>query len=110
MSGIPIISPEQRKEEPPALKPLPKVSASTLKRLCRNVIIHGFCKYEDKGCEFNHETDKTFVLPQQQQQQQQQQDNARMNASTVSADAPVFVPKSSSSVHQDKVSPRPIFP
>lgn len=25
------------------------------KRLCRNVIIHGFCKFEDKGCEFNHE-------------------------------------------------------
>lgn len=25
------------------------------KRLCRNVIIHGFCKFEGKGCEFNHE-------------------------------------------------------
>lgn len=28
------------------------------KRLCRNVIIHGFCKFEDKGCEFNHENVK----------------------------------------------------
>lgn len=31
-------------------------SSSTTKRLCRNVIIHGFCKFQDKGCEFNHET------------------------------------------------------
>ncbi|KAI8983559.1 hypothetical protein BDB01DRAFT_791254 [Pilobolus umbonatus] len=28
------------------------------KRLCRNVIIHGYCKYEGKGCEFNHDNNK----------------------------------------------------
>ncbi|KAI8984039.1 kinase-like domain-containing protein [Mycotypha africana] len=26
------------------------------KRLCRNVIIHGYCKFEGKGCEFNHDS------------------------------------------------------
>ncbi|KAI9360055.1 hypothetical protein DFJ73DRAFT_96097 [Zopfochytrium polystomum] len=24
-------------------------------RTCRNVIIHGFCKFENQGCEFNHD-------------------------------------------------------
>ena len=32
--------------------PPPPPSAS--QRLCRNVIIYGFCKFEDKGCVFQH--------------------------------------------------------
>ncbi|KAF9578323.1 PAB-dependent poly(A)-specific ribonuclease subunit 3 [Lunasporangiospora selenospora] len=24
-------------------------------RTCRNIVIHGFCKFENKGCEFNHD-------------------------------------------------------
>ncbi|KAI8068780.1 hypothetical protein BDF21DRAFT_107062 [Thamnidium elegans] len=40
-------------------KPI-KIGASNGKRLCRNVIIHGFCKFQDKGCEFNHENEKSF--------------------------------------------------
>ncbi|KAL9556605.1 hypothetical protein PS6_002260 [Mucor atramentarius] len=51
-----------------ATKPAPKTSSSSSsssKRTCRNVIIHGFCKFQDKGCEFNHDTEKTIVLPQQ---------------------------------------------
>ncbi|KAF9287131.1 hypothetical protein BKA57DRAFT_463021 [Linnemannia elongata] len=27
-------------------------------RTCRNIVIHGFCKYEGKGCEFNHDVGK----------------------------------------------------
>lgn len=32
------------------------------KPLCRNVIIHGFCKYEGKGCEFNHDPVKLLFF------------------------------------------------
>ncbi|KAG0212722.1 PAB-dependent poly(A)-specific ribonuclease subunit 3 [Mortierella sp. GBA30] len=27
-------------------------------RTCRNIVIHGFCKFEGKGCEFNHDVGK----------------------------------------------------
>jgi PAB-dependent poly(A)-specific ribonuclease subunit 3 len=27
--------------------------------LCRNVLIYGHCRYEDQGCTFNHEPNKT---------------------------------------------------
>lgn len=29
-------------------------SASTTP--CRNIVIHGYCKYMDKGCAFNHDS------------------------------------------------------
>ncbi|KAI9351675.1 kinase-like domain-containing protein [Pilaira anomala] len=78
------------------IKPL-KIGALNGKRLCRNVIIHGFCKFEDKGCEFNHENGKTFVLPQTR--------NTTVSAGSIHA--PVFVPKSTS--QQDRISVRPII-
>ncbi|KAF9429611.1 PAB-dependent poly(A)-specific ribonuclease subunit 3 [Podila epigama] len=31
---------------------------SNKSRTCRNIVIHGFCKYEGKGCEFNHDVNK----------------------------------------------------
>jgi len=35
---------------------LPRTPKSSNKnRTCRNVIIHGYCKYEHSGCEFNHD-------------------------------------------------------
>ncbi|KAI9203946.1 uncharacterized protein BJ171DRAFT_507112 [Polychytrium aggregatum] len=37
-----------------ALVPKTPPRAANKNRLCRNIIIHGFCKYENKGCEFNH--------------------------------------------------------
>ncbi|KAG1445898.1 hypothetical protein G6F56_009752 [Rhizopus delemar] len=54
-SVIPIVAPT---EEPPKMtsKILFKGSLGNDKRLCRNVIIHGYCKYEGKGCEFSHST------------------------------------------------------
>ncbi|KAI9492444.1 hypothetical protein BDB00DRAFT_828120 [Zychaea mexicana] len=58
-SAIPIVAPtEGSNASTPEAKPSPNkpVSKGSAKRLCRNVIIHGFCKYEGKGCEFNHES------------------------------------------------------
>ncbi|KAG4304319.1 hypothetical protein PORY_002294 [Pneumocystis oryctolagi] len=31
-------------------------SHSASQTLCRNILIHGYCKFADKGCIFNHET------------------------------------------------------
>jgi PAB-dependent poly(A)-specific ribonuclease subunit 3 len=31
--------------------------------LCRNVLIYGHCRYEDQGCAFNHDPNKTVSLP-----------------------------------------------
>ncbi|KAI9317774.1 hypothetical protein BX666DRAFT_1940653 [Dichotomocladium elegans] len=86
----------------PVFKPASKGNANA-KRLCRNVIIHGFCKFEGKGCEFNHETSKS--TPQESHENGKtklriQSPAVRSNlgmVSSVSADsvnAPVFVPKS----------------
>ncbi|CAO3699148.1 unnamed protein product [Rhizopus microsporus] len=72
------------------------VSSTSTKRLCRNVIIHGYCKFENKGCEFNHDTNKSIVLPQQQ--------NATSPENRYIAEhvhAPVFIPSSLSSATQD---------
>ncbi|OBZ82346.1 PAB-dependent poly(A)-specific ribonuclease subunit pan3 [Choanephora cucurbitarum] len=49
------------------------------KRLCRNVIIHGFCKFQDKGCEFKHDSMTQTTT-----------------TDSVSVGAPIFVPRSSS--------------
>jgi PAB-dependent poly(A)-specific ribonuclease subunit 3 len=27
--------------------------------LCRNILIYGNCRYEDQGCTFNHDQNKT---------------------------------------------------
>jgi len=31
--------------------------------LCRNVLIYGHCRYEDQGCAFNHDPNKTISPP-----------------------------------------------
>ncbi|ORX51326.1 hypothetical protein DM01DRAFT_1347129 [Hesseltinella vesiculosa] len=63
LSAIPIVAPpsEDIASAPTSptkvnSKPPSKVTPASAKRLCRNVIIHGFCKYEGKGCEFNHDS------------------------------------------------------
>ncbi|KAI8086057.1 uncharacterized protein BX664DRAFT_334810 [Halteromyces radiatus] len=118
MSAIPIVAPSDdppsstptspstttTKNVPP--KPASKSSSANAKRLCRNVIIHGFCKFEDKGCEFNHDTNNNKSVAQPSPESKTSVrlvSPARANTlptsivSSVSADsvnAPVFVPKS----------------
>jgi len=41
-------------------------------RFCRNLALHGFCKYEGMGCEFVHDRSQAPAGQFQQQQQQQQ--------------------------------------
>ncbi|KAG5519800.1 hypothetical protein PMAC_000073 [Pneumocystis sp. 'macacae'] len=43
------------------LKPkLKDVNHYASQTLCRNILIHGYCKFADKGCIFNHENYRTF--------------------------------------------------
>ncbi|CAG8954277.1 hypothetical protein HYFRA_00005898 [Hymenoscyphus fraxineus] len=49
-------SPELRK---PAGSPRPKGRENAKDTLCRNVLIYGHCRYEDQGCAFNHDPNKT---------------------------------------------------
>lgn len=53
-AAIPIVAPTTE-EKPPSKGATPVKNNSSSKRTCRNIIIHGYCKYEGKGCEFNHD-------------------------------------------------------
>ncbi|KAI8073106.1 hypothetical protein BC940DRAFT_364207 [Gongronella butleri] len=114
LSAIPIVAPPAA--DSPAstptsptktTKPIVKQpSTTTPKRLCRNVIIHGFCKYEGKGCEFNHDANKpTAIEPKATTSIRIATPPTRANtfpnsaSSSVTAEsvnAPVFIPKSMS--------------
>ncbi|CDH57809.1 predicted protein [Lichtheimia corymbifera JMRC:FSU:9682] len=105
-SAIPIVAPSDATvnssttstiNKPPS-KPVSKGNTNA-KRLCRNVIIHGFCKFEGKGCEFNHEANK----PSPPQEKAEINGKVRLprtgsgvfsSMSAESINAPVFVPKS----------------
>ncbi|TVY39626.1 PAN2-PAN3 deadenylation complex subunit [Lachnellula subtilissima] len=50
-------SPELRK---PASSPRPKGRENAKDTLCRNVLIYGHCRYEDQGCAFNHDPNKSI--------------------------------------------------
>ncbi|KAF4634548.1 hypothetical protein G7Y89_g3563 [Cudoniella acicularis] len=50
-------SPELRK---PASSPRPKGRENAKETLCRNVLIYGHCRYEDQGCAFNHDPNKSL--------------------------------------------------
>ncbi|KAK9701551.1 PAB-dependent poly(A)-specific ribonuclease subunit 3 [Basidiobolus ranarum] len=62
-SAIPIVAPTEETQEQKDLKTKAPSSAPTTPnaktRTCRNVIIHGYCKYDGKGCEFNHDLNPT---------------------------------------------------
>ncbi|KAF1800086.1 hypothetical protein V8B55DRAFT_1544195 [Mucor lusitanicus] len=102
-SVIPIVDPTaegeaSEKTTKVVLKPPLKGSING-KRLCRNVIIHGYCKYEGKGCEFNHDTNKP-TSPQTSPENKSKNRNLAtlpfQAVSSVSADsvnAPEFVPR-----------------
>ncbi|TAQ85954.1 hypothetical protein B7494_g5721 [Chlorociboria aeruginascens] len=44
----------------PAASPRPKGRENSKDTLCRNVLIYGHCRYEDQGCAFNHDPNKTL--------------------------------------------------
>ncbi|KAI9279488.1 kinase-like domain-containing protein [Umbelopsis sp. AD052] len=102
-SAIPIVAPPTDIATGPATPKSPTLKNSVAtkpstsgKRLCRNIIIHGYCKFEGKGCEFNHDVNKP-VAPKSPEAKPKLRVNSPAfkpsTPSSVSADAPVFVPK-----------------
>ncbi|ORX99458.1 hypothetical protein K493DRAFT_110095 [Basidiobolus meristosporus CBS 931.73] len=58
-SAIPIVAPPVQNQGPKETNIKDQNSGQTTPssqtRTCRNVIIHGYCKYEGKGCDFKHD-------------------------------------------------------
>lgn len=58
-SELPAVSkPNLDEEQPSGISPRPKARENAKETLCRNVVIYGKCRFEDKGCAFNHDTTK----------------------------------------------------
>ncbi|KAF8939857.1 PAB-dependent poly(A)-specific ribonuclease subunit 3 [Dissophora ornata] len=92
----------------PAAKPV-TLTNSNKTRTCRNIVIHGFCKYEGKGCEFNHDVGKPAAsTPSPEISKAKLHVNSpifkpsNLSSGSVKADsinAPEFVPKSTQDVN-----------
>ncbi|GJJ68070.1 PAB-dependent poly(A)-specific ribonuclease subunit 3 [Entomortierella parvispora] len=98
-------SPAASKASQPA-KPV-SLTNSNKNRTCRNIVIHGFCKYEGKGCEFNHDVNKPAAVASPEISKAKLHVNspifkpANISSGSVKAEsinAPEFVPKSSQGI------------
>ncbi|KAK0110148.1 PAB-dependent poly(A)-specific ribonuclease subunit 3 [Cadophora gregata] len=76
MSSARFNPPELRK---PAGSPRPKGRENSKDTLCRNVTIYGHCRWEDSGCVFSHDPNKTL--------------NAQVDSKkSLNVDSPAFTP------------------
>ncbi|KAF0440403.1 pab-dependent polya-specific ribonuclease subunit pan3 [Gigaspora margarita] len=99
-AAIPIVAPTSEKEIP---KNVPsKYSTQDSKaRTCRNLIIHGYCKYEGKGCKFNHDLNKSTSPP----------NSPETAKSKLSVNSPVFKPSTIlSTISPEVVNAPPFIP
>ncbi|CAG8622898.1 323_t:CDS:2, partial [Scutellospora calospora] len=99
-AAIPIVAPTSEKEIP---KNVPsKYSTQDSKaRTCRNLIIHGYCKYEGKGCKFNHDINKSTSPP----------NSPETAKSKLSVNSPVFKPSTIlSTISPEVVNAPPFIP
>ncbi|KAG0245012.1 PAB-dependent poly(A)-specific ribonuclease subunit 3 [Mortierella sp. GBA43] len=67
----------------PSSRPV-SLTNSNKNRTCRNVVIHGFCKYEGKGCEFNHDGGKPSASV----------SSPEISKAKLHANSPIFKPSS----------------
>ncbi|KAI8814008.1 hypothetical protein BJ742DRAFT_849292 [Cladochytrium replicatum] len=63
----------------------PRSGNAAKNRTCRNIIIHGYCKFEGKGCEYNHDAGKLGGIAQQSA-------SPELGKSKLRVDSPVFLP------------------
>ncbi|KZT23030.1 hypothetical protein NEOLEDRAFT_1137148 [Neolentinus lepideus HHB14362 ss-1] len=85
-AAVKIVAPEHR----PATPKSPSSRKDSTQRQCRNILIYGSCKFQDKGCIYYHPPTQDVSPP---------QDRPDSPASAAfSANAPVFIPKSTLSV------------
>ncbi|KAG5646197.1 hypothetical protein DXG03_004251 [Asterophora parasitica] len=84
-TAIRIVDPSTQDE----LKSPPKKD-STQRKQCRNVLIHGFCKFQDKGCVYSHPSaEPQSPVPQSPSLQESRSTTLKPQA----VNAPIFVPK-----------------
>ncbi|KAG8215306.1 hypothetical protein J3R82DRAFT_8895 [Butyriboletus roseoflavus] len=83
-SAVRIVNPAEQSDDP---KPLPKRESP--QRQCRNVLIYGSCRFQDKGCIYYHPPPDSPTNP-------AHPDSPALATLTAQAvNAPVFVPKTS---------------
>ncbi|CAL1698104.1 unnamed protein product [Somion occarium] len=51
-SAVRIVAPSGKEQEPVGTKPSPRKDST--QRQCRNILIYGSCKFQDKGCIYSH--------------------------------------------------------
>lgn len=61
-----------------------------MQRQCRNIVIYGHCKYQDKGCQYFHPPPDAPASP---------PPTAALSAHAINA--PIFVPKAAAVPHDD---------
>ncbi|TFK97556.1 hypothetical protein BDV98DRAFT_258994 [Pterulicium gracile] len=87
-SAIKIINPNTQGEVP-----RPQSRKDSVKRKCKNMMLHGSCKMQDNGCPFEHDTDDDGTS--QADAQPPTSPPTSPSLSSAAAHAPVFVPKTS---------------
>ncbi|RPB23213.1 hypothetical protein L211DRAFT_787352 [Terfezia boudieri ATCC MYA-4762] len=73
--------------------PRPKLKTD-IQTGCRNIVIYGYCRYQDKGCTFNHDTDS----------RKQQQTTSASERRKLNVDSPTFTPASTKSTLTSKTA------
>ncbi|KAF7759852.1 hypothetical protein Agabi119p4_11547 [Agaricus bisporus var. burnettii] len=68
----------------------PEPRRDTVQRQCRNIVIYGHCKYQDKGCQYFHPPPDAPASP---------PPTAALSAHAINA--PIFVPKAAAVTHDD---------
>lgn len=94
-SAVKIVSPSKSDDSKPVSKPSPSKKDQP-QRQCRNILIYGSCKFQDKGCIYYHPPQdpvEPLVPPQSPPTTE-----ATPSLPAQSVNAPVFVPKSSTPV------------
>ncbi|KAK1225999.1 PAB-dependent poly(A)-specific ribonuclease subunit 3 [Marasmius sp. AFHP31] len=100
-AAVKIVKPNTPDESTPAQLPSRKDSVPRQTQ-CRNILIYGFCKFEDKGCVYYHPS-----APDATQPTTQSESPAVASISAQAVNAPVFIPKSSSVNRVPSPSPSP---
>ncbi|BFZ54165.1 PAB-dependent poly(A)-specific ribonuclease subunit 3 [Savitreella phatthalungensis] len=91
-------SPAPASQAPSAASRPVHLDSAASTTLCRNIVIHGSCRYQDKGCRFYHGEDKkNQPQPQPQQQSQPDGSNGARAALSLRPDTPTFHPGAAAS-------------
>ncbi|KAN0142137.1 hypothetical protein V8E53_000599 [Lactarius tabidus] len=88
-AAVKIVSPSAVPGDPTKTSP----KKDSTQRQCRNILIYGSCKFQDKGCIYSHPLRPTTPPPSSTPQPETPTTSAKLSQAV---NAPVFVPRSSS--------------